>query len=139
MLSRIIYVSRATASLPLDLKDILAAARKNNSLLGVSGAMCFINGVYLQYLEGEQATVDRLYQTIEADSRHTQPKLLERKPITERAFPKWAMALLTWNEETQEVFRRFNPDSAMDAYQADPATADALIRAWAATRNWMTV
>ncbi len=139
MLIRLIYVSRAKSALPLELKDILAAARKNNPILGISGAMCFIDGVYLQYLEGEAAAVDGLYQKIENDSRHTGSKVLDRQPIGAREFPKWDMALLTWNDETKAIFRRFNPDRALDAYAADPATIAELLRTWAGTSNWMTL
>lgn len=139
MLIRVIYVSRASSPLPLELKEILASSRKNNPALRVSGAMCFIDGVYLQCIEGEASVVDTLYQRIERDARHTAPKMLEHQPISERAFPGWSMALLTWNDETKKVFRSFNPDSGLDVYSADPATIDSLIRAWAATSNWMTL
>jgi hypothetical protein len=139
MLSRVIYVSRASSALPLELKDILASSRKNNPRLGVSGAMCFIDGVYLQCLEGEASVVDALYQRIEKDARHTGPKMLEKKAVSERAFPGWAMALLTWNEETKKVYSTFNPDSGLDVYLADPATIEPLMRTWAATSNWMTL
>ena len=139
MLIRIIYVSKASSSLPLELKDILAVARKNNPALGVTGAMCLIDGTYLQYLEGKEAVVDVLYKKIESDGRHSAPKLLERRSISERTFPNWAMALLTWNDETKMLFRRFNPDTALDAYAVDSATIDPLIRAWADSKNWMAV
>jgi hypothetical protein len=139
MLIRTIYVSRASSALPRELKDILATSRNNNPVRGISGAMCLINGVYLQCLEGEAAVVDALYQKIISDTRHTVPKLLERQVITQREFPKWAMALLTWNEETQVIFRCFNPDQPLDAYEADPLTIGSLLRSWAGTANWMTV
>ena len=139
MLIRIIYVSKASSPMPLELKNVLAASRKNNPVLGITGALCLINGVYLQCLEGQAAAVDALYQKIEKDSRHSSTKLLERRAISERSFPRWAMALLTWNEETQAVFRLFNPNGALDAYEVDPATIDSLLQAWSKTTNWMTV
>lgn len=37
------------------------------------------------------------------------------------------------------IFSRFNPDRALDAYEADPLTIASLLRAWAGTSNWMTV
>jgi Sensors of blue-light using FAD len=139
MLIRIIYVSKANSLLPLELKNILASCRKNNQRLGITGAMCLIDGIYLQCLEGPQAVVDALYQKIEEDSRSSGIKLLERCSVTDRTFPHWAMALLTWNEETQQVFRRYNTNSGLDVYQADPATIYSLLQAWSKTTNWMTV
>ncbi len=139
MFIRTIYVSHSTAPLPLELKEILAVSRKNNPLLGISGAMCFIDGVYLQFLEGESVAVDALYRKIETDPRHTNVKMLVHEQIDQREYPKWSMALLTWNEEIKTLFSLFNPDAAYDLYSADPATVAALLRAWAGTNNWMVV
>ena len=139
MLHRIIYVSRASAPLPLELKDILAWSRKNNRVLRVTGAMGFIDGLYLQCLEGEASIVNTLYKRIEEDSRHSEPKILESKPISERAFPGWSMGLLTWNDETKKIFEKFNPSGPLDLYAADAATVDSLVRSLAASANWMAL
>ena len=104
MLLRIIYVSRASAPLPLELKDILTSSCKNNRVLGVARTMGFIDGLYLQCLEGEEGVVNTLYKRIEDDSRHSSPKILVSKPTSERAFSGWSMGLLTWNDETKKVF-----------------------------------
>lgn len=139
MLIRTIYVSHSTAPLPLELKEILAVSRKNNPGRGISGAMCFLDGVYLQFLEGEAVAVDALYQKIEKDPRHTDVKMLVHEEISQREYPNWSMALLTWNDEIKALFSKFNPNGACDLSAADPATVAALLRAWAGTKNWMTV
>lgn len=139
MLIRIIYVSRASSPMPLEIKQILVSSRKNNPLLGVSGAMCFLDGIYFQYLEGEAAAVDALYKKIEADGRHKDAKVLIHEPISKREYPNWSMALLTWNEETKTIFSLFNPHSGLNVYATDPATAASLLRAWSGTNNWMTL
>ena len=125
--------------MPLEIKDILLAAKKNNPVLGVTGALCFLDGIYLQYLEGEASGVNALYKKIEADPRHSDTRLLVHDQISQRAHPKWSMALLTGNEETKAIFRLFNPDSALDAYATDPATVSSLLQAWSHTPNWMTL
>ncbi|NDP63930.1 BLUF domain-containing protein [Polaromonas sp.] len=139
MLLRIIYVSRASSSLPLELKDILASSRKNNRALRVTGAMGFLDGLYLQYLEGDASVVTTLYKRIEEDPRHSEPKILESKAISERAFPGWSMGLLTWNDETKKVFQKFNLSGSLDLYDADAATIDSLVRSLAASANWMAL
>jgi hypothetical protein len=139
MLIRIIYVSRAQSSLPLELKDILASSRKNNRPLGITGAMGFLDGLYLQYLEGEASVVNALYQRIEQDARHSAVKILESKTVSERAFPGWSMGLLTWNDETKRIFEKFNPSGPFDLYAADAATVDALVQSWTASANWMAL
>ena len=139
MLIRTIYVSRSISSMPLEIKEILLSSRKNNPVLGISGVMCFLDGVYLQYLEGEAAAVDALYKKIEKDPRHKDAKVLVHEPISTREYPKWSMALLTWNEETKALFSLFNPNSALDVYATDPASVASLVQAWSGTKNWMTL
>jgi len=125
--------------MPHEIKDILLASRKNNPVLGITGALCFLDGIYLQHLEGEASAVGALYKKIEADPRHSHTKILVRDQISQRAHPKWSMALLTWNEETKAIFRLFNPDIALDAYATDPASVPSLLEAWSRTPNWMTL
>ncbi len=137
MLTRLIYVSRALSPLPLDLKNILASARKNNEGLGLTGALCFLNGVYMQYLEGEQETIDMLYLRIRDDRRHSEVRMLERCNIEERTFPTWSMALVTWNDEIRAMFEKHSPGQRLDLHAAEPATAAAMFEAFAATSNWM--
>ena len=139
MLTRLIYVSRAFSPLPLDLKDILLTARKSNAVLGITGVMCFLDGIYFQCIEGEACAVSTLYQKIERDPRHQGMKLLIREPIALRDYPEWSMALLTWNEDTKAIFRLFNPDIALDVYATDPTRALLMLRAWSRTSNWMTL
>lgn len=139
MLFRIIYVSQASTPLPLELKDILTSSRKNNSVLRVTGAMGFIDGLYLQCLEGEESVVNTLYKRIEEDPRHSSPKILVSKPIFERAFSGWSMGLLTWNDETKKVFEKFNLSEPHDLYAADAETIDSLIRSLTASANWMAL
>ena len=139
MLLRIIYVSRASSPFPLELKDILASSRKNNRVLGVTGALGFIDGVYLQCLEGEASVVNSLYKRLQEDPRHMELKMLENKLVSERAFPNWSMGLLTWNDEIKKVFQKFNPAGVFDLYAADANSIDSLIRSWTATDNWMTL
>jgi len=125
--------------MPLDLKDILFTARAANFVLEITGALCFLDGIYFQYIEGESWAIGALYKRIEQDIRHQDVKLLVYEPIAQREYPNWTMALLTWNEETQAVFRIFNPDKALDLHAIDPKTAHALLRAWSSTSNWMAL
>lgn len=137
MLSKIIYVSRSFSPMPLELKDILATSRKNNLAFGISGVLCFLDGIYMQWFEGEDTAVNALYKKIENDPRHTDVKLLVHETISLREHPKWSMALLTWNEETKEIFRAFNLGIGLNAYATDPESITMLLRTWSATSNWI--
>lgn len=139
MLLRLIYVSRSLTPMPPDLSQILASSRKNNPPLGINGALCFLDGVYFQYLEGESNNVTELYHKIKSDPRHKDSKILDFERISERGYPKWSMALLTWNDETKAIFNRYNPDCGFDAYATDPTSAATMLLEWSKTSNWMTL
>ena len=139
MLFRIIYVSQANTPLPLELKDILISSRKNNRVMRVTGAMGFIDGLYLQCLEGEEDVINTLYKRIAEDPRHSAVKTLVSKPIFDCAFSGWSMGLLTWNDETKKVFEKFNLLDPHDLYAANPETIDSLVRSLTASDNWMVL
>ena len=52
------------------LRDILAAAQKNNPALGVTGALLYSGGYFCQVIEGPQAVLEELFETIQMDGRH---------------------------------------------------------------------
>ncbi|VWX60862.1 Sensor of blue light, FAD-binding domain [Burkholderiales bacterium 8X] len=139
MLARLVYKSRAHAKLSMDLRDILASSQKNNPALGLTGALCFLDGVYLQYLEGEESNLMGLYKRIKSDPRHKDSVVLERSHITERAFPTWSMALVTWSDETQSIFREATGLRELDLYATDPIAAAPMFREFAASSNWLVV
>ena len=59
---QLLYVSSTSRDLaPATLNDILAAARANNPLLGITGLLIHIDGGFLQILEGEERAVRELY------------------------------------------------------------------------------
>lgn len=139
MLIRLIYVSRSADPVPLSLHSILDISVRNNAKRGVTGALGFLEGVFIQYLEGEAAEVDRLYRRIERDPLHVDPHILDRSEIDRRLFSRWAMGLLEWDEGLLAIFRKYNPDAALDLYAADPATVGQLFADIAASPSWTTV
>ncbi|MBU1358762.1 MAG: BLUF domain-containing protein [Gammaproteobacteria bacterium] len=136
MLLRLVYVSKAVAPDGQDLPSILEKSSENNPALEVTGVLCHLDPVYLQYIEGEESTIDALYERIRTDPRHTDCTTLERRAIPRRAFPDWSMKLLEWNEHTQSIFRSFSPDAAQDLFSADPSTAAPLVRALVRSPDW---
>ena len=138
LITRIVYVSRALSPTHLEIKNIFLAAKKNNPVSGVTGALCSLDGIYLQYLEGEAFVVGTLYDKIRVDSRHKDARLLVHDQVPKRTYPKWPMALLTWNDEMKAIFNSFNPDSVLDAYATNPASVISLLQTWSRTPNWTT-
>lgn len=104
---RIAYLSTAVSPpAPADLEAILTASRRNNADLGVTGLLCHHDGSFLQFLEGDDAVVDRLYARIALDPRHHSVLRLYREPVTERLFGDWSMALAAPDQVGAE-HRRF--------------------------------
>ncbi len=117
MLIQLTYASRVSRVLgPADIKDILAASRRNNTRLGVTGALCLNNGIFLQVLEGDRAAVNALYHRILRDERHRDPAVLDLQEIDARRFTSWAMGLLASTEENRQLFLKYSPAAEFDPY-----------------------
>lgn len=136
MLSRFIYASHARANAEEDIPGILAWSRRVNPELGITGVLCFLDGVYMQYIEGEEAALEALFTSIRKDPRHSDVTLLERRAVPRRAFSDWAMSLLEWDDNTQNIFRSFSPGKHLDLYASDPSTSAPLVRALIRGAGW---
>jgi len=93
---RLIYSSAAAPDLDMaDLEAMLAEFRARNSAHGITGVLVFVDGVFLQILEGERNEVLDLMRRIERDPRHNNLKVFHREDIDEPAFASWSMAYLS--------------------------------------------
>lgn len=116
MLTQLIYSSRASRILNnTDLSSIISSSQRNNALVDITGAMCYANGTFLQCLEGDSLAVSHLYEHITRDERHTELKILNVNPITERLFPTWSMEFYSGENDIGQLFLKhgrmaeFNP------------------------------
>ena len=94
---RLVYRSTCTLydteqALVAELEDILRVARVRNAASGVSGALMFNGTHYAQVLEGPREAVERIFESIQLDPRHTEMMLLSFDRVGERLFPSWSMA-----------------------------------------------
>ena len=93
MLIRLLYISRATGAITTTVTgSILESARVHNRVAGITGVLCQGQGLFIQILEGERRTVNRLYNSIIKDKRHQDVELVAIEEIQERKFPNWSMA-----------------------------------------------
>lgn len=139
LLSRLIYVSWSPEHINADLPDILLQSRRNNAREGITGALCFLKGVYMQYLEGPTAAVEALWQKIEVDDRHHMPKLLERCLVTERLFEDWKMAVVRSDDACEGILRTHAQDDAQDLYEIQSKAAAALFHKLTLAECWIPV
>jgi hypothetical protein len=137
--SRLIYVSWSPYLISVDLPDILRESKKNNARGDITGALCFLKGVYMQYLEGPTAAVEALWQKIEVDGRHNMPKLLSRCLVTERSLKGWDMAMIQWNGESEDILRTYANDAWLDLYQVPAEAATAFFSSLKEAKSWTIV
>jgi Sensors of blue-light using FAD len=123
MLIQLTYASRPSLTFKNDdLTDILAASQRNNARVGVTGALCFANGIFLQQLEGDRTEVNRLYHRILKDPRHRDPAVLNFAEINSRSFTSWAMGSLAPLEANRHIYLKYSRSSSFDPYGMSAAT-----------------
>jgi hypothetical protein len=93
---RLVYSSEATPGLaPAELEGMLAESRIRNAKHGITGVLVFVDGAFLQVLEGEKNDVLDLMSRIDRDPRHRAVKVFYEQEVEERAFESWSMAYLS--------------------------------------------
>ncbi len=101
------YVSAATHLMSeAELEAILASSMSHNAECDLTGMLLYLDGTFLQVLEGPPGAVHETYERIKRDPRHHDLMLIDEAPITTRDFPNWRMG-----------FNRLDP-SKFEAYPA---------------------
>jgi len=89
----IVYVSKSARPVtPDDLLHILEGARRRNAEEGITGVLLYADGYFMQYLEGAEAGLHKVYAVIKTHPLHYGLINLVREPIPARAFTEWSMA-----------------------------------------------
>jgi len=116
-LSCILYVSSAAGPISeAQIDHLLTRARARNTESNITGILLHRNGSFMQYIEGMDDDLQRIYTNIKNDPLHKGIIELLHEPIQTRAFPQWAMAYRTKN------FQAFT-DPDQYALLLDPALA----------------
>lgn len=91
-LNYLIYSSVRNSSCTEDqIQNILKSCKKNNPGNSVTGMLVHSNNYFLQFLEGEENDLLKLFNLIKKDDRHSKVMLLNKGEIKERMFPTWHM------------------------------------------------
>jgi len=99
-LIRLIYASAARTEMSYaELTTILRTAEAHNGQQGISGILCYGNGMFLQALEGEREVVNALYNRIVCDPRHDSCTILRYGRIATRRFEQWKMKFVGLDDE----------------------------------------
>ncbi len=96
MTYQIIYSSESSTPMQADdLEYLLANARRKNAAQGITGALVYADGVFLQILEGDSASVKALMATIVQDVRHETVTVFREGEIACAVFSGWEMAYVS--------------------------------------------
>jgi len=95
---RLVYCSRnliqgTAPEIEAEINSILATARANNLAAGVTGSLLFNAGNFAQCLEGSLEHVERIFEKVQQDMRHSEVTIVESDFAPERLFGNWSMAL----------------------------------------------
>jgi len=106
---QLLYISAARHEFTeQELGDLLNLARARNQEKGVTGMLIYHEGSFIQALEGERAVVERLYEKIGMDSRHTESRVLFRGEIPHRDFENWSMGFYRSEQSKAENLEGFH-------------------------------
>ena len=127
MLVRLLYASRAVPA--VDHEELLAILKKsktNNPKVGVTGVLCFSQGIFMQVLEGGRDAVSLLYNRIANDARHGEVVLLSYEEIAERRFAGWSMGQVNMARLNPAVLLKYSECARLDPYAVSGKVSMAL-------------
>jgi Sensors of blue-light using FAD len=99
----LVYTSAAIIPLKkYDLLNLLNTCRNRNLENGITGMLIYIEGNFIEAIEGEESTVKRLFNLIENDYRHHNVITLFEEEFenqdNSRSFPDWSMSFPNFHE-----------------------------------------
>nr|WP_313062864.1 BLUF domain-containing protein [Moraxella sp. CTOTU49097] len=108
------YVSRMTLKAgitPRTLSDIMTVAQRENLAHQITGFLCFGNGYFFQYIEGEKSAIEQLFGNIQRDGRNRDVTLKSKGVIEQRLFQGWQMLMVNINnpETHEDIINAFLP------------------------------
>lgn len=96
MIRRIIYVSSARKLLDGDdLRQLVFEAAAKNEKLGITGAIAYKDGSFMQVIEGDENRIEQIFSSIANDTRHHGIILIIDDNDEERHFPNQHMTVFS--------------------------------------------
>jgi len=117
MLVRLLYASRANQDInDIQLAAILKQSRAHNPAEGITGLLCFSEGMFIQVLEGGRDAVNARYKRIVQDERHRDVILLAYEEIDERHFAGWSMGQVNLHRLNPALVLKYSETTRLDPY-----------------------
>lgn len=123
----LVYTSKATCKIEIsDIESIIEKSSKNNAKKGITGALFYNDGYFLQFLEGGMSDIKDRLSVICNDKRHENINVILMSSIKTRMFERWAMGYARFesgelvsdvafaqNDEKNISFERFDQKNAV--------------------------
>lgn len=136
MLVRLMYASRAVSTADQEtLQTILQQCKTRNPSAGITGVLCYSEGIYLQVLEGGRSEVNALYNRIAADPRHSQVELMSYQEIGERRFAGWSMGQVNMARLNRAMLLKYSARATLDPFSVSGGVSMALLEELVATAS----
>ena len=89
---QLLYRSRAAQEIsPGAVFKIIETSARKNPAREITGFLVHSRDHFLQLVEGPQASIEALLDTLRQDDRHCDLEVLVTEPIDKRCFPNWRM------------------------------------------------
>ncbi len=116
----LIYVSSAVKLLNNhELLSLLEQSRKNNLTYNITGMLLYIDGNFMQCLEGEKDDVAIIYDKICHDSRHSDLIQIVFEPLAKRNFANWSMGFKVCDENMLRTHSDLT-NLSMETFKKEP-------------------
>ena len=98
--------------------------------------LCCSEGIFLQVLEGGRSAVNRLYNRIAADPRHTAGRAAAAtSEIGERRFAGWSMGQVNMARLNRALLLKYSETATLDPFAVSGAVSMALFEELVATAS----
>jgi adenylate cyclase len=106
-MKRLTYISKFSRPLSNEeIENIGRVSNNNNKIENITGVLLCLGGIFFQILEGDEQKIDKVYERILNDDRHSEILCLKTEDnIQDRLFPDWSMKTINLEEDT-DVFIR---------------------------------
>lgn len=123
MLVRLLYASRAARPMgETELSAIVKQSREHNPAEGLTGLLCYTDGVFIQVLEGGRSAVNARYKKIIEDPRHQDVQLLSYEEVSERHFAGWSMGQVNLQRLNPALMLKYGESTRLDPYAMSGGT-----------------
>ena len=119
----IVYLSSATNLMTdAEIEALLVSARNSNATQNITGVLMYLDGNFVQYIEGPEDNLHKLYDRISSSPKHKDIIKIMHKSIAVRNFPDWLMGatMITKSQlfklKTLDVKERFNNETVMTQF-----------------------